>query len=256
MKLSVTIITYNEEKNIQACIESVLDVADEIIVVDSFSKDKTAEICQAFSKVKFMENPFSGHVEQKNFAISQSNHEFVLSLDADERLSEKLKEEILEWKNNENPVTDAFSMPRLNNYCGKWIRHSGWYPDRKVRLWNKNKGKWGGSNPHDKVILNENSNSQNLKGQILHYTYQNTTQHDEQIEKFTSIAAQESFRKNKKVFILPHLILYPFYSFIKVYFVKLGILDGYYGLVLSLKHSRYKYLKYFKLYQLKKGANS
>lgn len=256
MKLSATIITYNEERNIQACIESVLDIADEIIVVDSYSKDRTAEICLSFPQVTFIENPFSGHVEQKNFAINQSQYDYILSLDADERLSEKLKDEILQWKNSNDATADAFSMPRLNNYCGKWIRHSGWYPDRKVRLWNKNKGQWGGVNPHDKVILNENSTLQNLKGQILHYTYQNTKQHDEQIEKFTSIAAQESFRKNKKVFILPHLILYPFYSFIKVYFIKLGFLDGYYGLVLSLKHSWYKYLKYFKLYQLKKHANS
>jgi glycosyltransferase involved in cell wall biosynthesis len=256
MKLSVTIITYNEEKNIQACIESVLDVADEIIVVDSYSQDRTAELCRSYSQVIFIENPFPGHVEQKNFAISKSQFDYILSLDADERLSDNLKAEILQWKETDDSKVDAFNMPRLNNYCGKWIKHSGWYPDRKIRLWNKNKGKWGGNNPHDKVILSQNSSIKKLKGQILHYTYQNTKQHDDQIEKFTSIAAEQSFKKNKMVIVLLHLILYPLYSFLKVYFFKLGFLDGYYGLIISLKHSRYKYLKYLKLYKLKKQTNA
>ncbi|MBK6267186.1 glycosyltransferase family 2 protein [Marivirga sp. S37H4] len=256
MKLSATVITFNEEANIERCLKSLEQVADEIVVVDSFSTDRTEKIACQFKKVLFIKNKFEGHVQQKNFAMEQSTFDYVLSLDADEELNPELQQHILRIKSSELEIADAYYMSRLNNYCGKWIRHGGWYPDFKIRLWNKSLGKWGGTNPHDKVILSENSTLQNLKGQILHYTYQNTEQHDRQIEKFTSIAAQESFRKNKRVFIISHLMLYPIISFIKVYIIKLGFMDGYYGLIIGLKHSRYKYLKYLKLYRLKKKATS
>ncbi|WP_375579201.1 glycosyltransferase family 2 protein [Marivirga tractuosa] len=251
MKLSVTIITFNEEKNIQACIESVKDVADEIIVIDSFSKDKTAEICKSYSKVKFIENSFAGHVEQKNFAINQSNFEFILSLDADERLSEKLKEEIHQWKNEDTSEKDAYNMPRLNNYCGKWIRHSGWYPDRKIRLWNKNKGEWGGNNPHDKVIMNSDSTIGKLKGDILHYTTENLKTHLEQVNKFSEIAAQQLLNKNKGKSEYLKIYFNPPFTFFKRYILQLGFLDGFYGFTIAIISAHAKFLKYAKFKQMR-----
>ena len=150
VKVSVVIITYNEEKNIQRCIESVCPVADEIIVIDSFSKDRTKEICQA-KGVTFIEHQFRSHIDQKNFAVTKANHKYILSLDADEYLSPELTQSILEAK--KSWPAEAYRMNRLSSYGSKWIKHGSWYPDRKIRLWNKEIGLWGGENPHDRVVL-------------------------------------------------------------------------------------------------------
>ena len=152
MKISATIITFNEERNIKKCIESLLEVADEVIVVDSFSTDDTERICKSFDKLKFYKHSFEGHIQQKNFAVSKTSYNFVLSLDADEQLSNDLINEINNIKIKKVTIPSAYSMPRLNNYCGKWIRHCGWYPDRKIRLWDKRIGTWGGTNPHDEDL--------------------------------------------------------------------------------------------------------
>src|ERR1035437_7666308 len=140
-QISVVIITFNEEKNIERCILSVQDLADDIVVVDSFSTDRTEEICKSHG-VRFIQNHFNGHIEQKNFAISKAHFPYILSLDADEQLSEELKKSIQQVKNNWD--ADGYYFNRLTNYCGQWIRHSSWYPASKLRLWDSRKGKWGG----------------------------------------------------------------------------------------------------------------
>src|SRR5689334_8148283 len=150
MRLSVVIITFNEEKNIGRCIDSVKKVADEIVVVDSYSKDRTKEICQE-KGVRFIENAFGGHIQQKNFALSQSTYDFVLSLDADETLSEELERSVLKVK--ANGTHQSYSMNRVTSLGKSWMYTTDWYPDRKLRLWNKNIGSWGGYNPHDRVIV-------------------------------------------------------------------------------------------------------
>ena len=205
MKISATIITFNEEENIGDCIDSLKEVADEIIVVDSFSTDATEKICVE-KNVNFIQHKFEGHIEQKNFATQQAANNFVLSLDADERLSDELKKEILDCfdrlpTNTSGQVSltsDAFIMNRLNNYCGKWIAHGVWYPDRKIRLWNKQKGKWGGTNPHDKVVMDKNTTVKSLTGNILHYTVRTPEQYKLQMEKFSTIAAASMLLEGKK----------------------------------------------------------
>ena len=151
--LSAVIITFNEERNIGRCLTSLIGIADDIVIVDSFSSDKTESICNAFG-VRFVQHKFEGHIEQKNWAISQAKFPRILSLDADEALDANLKKSILEAKNNWK--YDGYEMNRLTNYCGKFIHHSGWYPDKKMRLWDSRKGKWGGTNPHDKYELQAN----------------------------------------------------------------------------------------------------
>ncbi|NBP68933.1 MAG: glycosyltransferase family 2 protein, partial [Cytophagia bacterium] len=143
MKLSVVIITLNEEKNIRRCLESVKTVADEIVVVDSLSTDKTEEICGEYN-VRFIKEKFRGYVEQVNYAMELATNNFVLAIDADEELSAELIEAVQAVKKNK--TADAYEMNRLSSYCGKFIYHGTWHPDIKIRLWDRTKGKWGGEN--------------------------------------------------------------------------------------------------------------
>ncbi len=250
IKLSAVIITYNEEKNIKRCIDSLIPVADEIVIVDSFSEDRTKEICDNYD-VKFITHPFEGHIEQKNWAVKQATFDYVLSIDADEALSERLKKSVLEVKENWN--ADGYFFNRLNNFCGKWIRHSGWYPDRKIRLFIKDKGVWGGVNPHDKFVMNDKAKTLFLKGDLLHYSYYSINEHVEQINKFSSIKARELYKKGKK-FTLLRLIFSPLIKFIKGYFIYFGFLDGFFGFVISINSAHSNFLKYVKLREFRKSG--
>ena len=247
MKISVVVITFNEEKNIARCLESVKNIADEIIVVDSFSTDETCSIAASYG-AKIIHHKFEGHIQQKNFAKNLSSNDFVLSLDADEALDDDLKKSILEIKSNSS--FDGYKMNRLTNYCGKWIHHSGWYPDTKLRLWNKNKGNWGGENPHDEFFLVPNSCTKHLKGNILHYSYYTLADHDKQIQYFTNIASKAAFANGKRSSILK-IIFSPTIKFLKMYFFQLGFLDGYFGFVIARKSAFAAFLKYKKLEKLK-----
>ena len=250
-KLSAVIITFNEEKNIETCLKSLTGIVDEIIVVDSFSKDKTEEICANYN-VRFIPHKFEGHIEQKNWARKQANFDVVLSLDADEALDETLQKSILEIK--KNWIHDGYKMNRLTNYCGKWIRHTGWYPDVKLRLWDNEKGKWMGENPHDEFKLEDkNAEVGHLKGDILHYSYHHPDDHDKQIEYFTNIAARTHVEKGKSTFFMQKY-LSAMLKFIKCYFIKVGFLDGKEGWIISVKSSYAAYLKYKKINALKKHA--
>lgn len=248
-QISAVIITFNEEKNIERCLSSLKDIADEIIVVDSFSTDKTEAICSIFN-VRFIPHKFDGHIEQKNWARQQASFPIVLSLDADEALTDELRNAIHNIKNNWK--FDAYKMNRLTNYCGKWIRHTGWYPDTKVRLWDNSKGEWTGENPHDEFkLFNAKSPIGSLNGDLLHYSYHELTDHDKQIEYFTNIAAKAFVKKGKKPFF-GQAYLSAFLKFIKCYVVKLGVLDGKEGWIISKKSSYAAYLKYKKINQLLK----
>jgi glycosyltransferase involved in cell wall biosynthesis len=247
MKLSVAIITFNEEKNIERCLQSIQPVADEIVVVDSLSTDATEAICKKYN-VRFISEKFRGHIQQKNYALELTSHDFVLSLDADEELSAELTKSILEVKSGGK--ADAYKFNRLNNYCGTFIYHGGWYPDTKIRLWNKKIGKWGGENPHDQVIMNVGSSVMKLHGDLKHYTYRTIGEHLLQMNKFSDIAAAEAFKKNKKTSLILHLVLNPFFTFLKAYFLKAGFLDGVPGFQVAISGAYYRYLKYAKLYQL------
>lgn len=249
VNLSVVIITFNEENNIARCLNSVSEIADEIVVVDSFSTDKTQQICKA-QGVIFIEHPFEGHIQQKNYALDQANYPYVLSLDADEEVSPALKESILRVK--ENWTHEAYSFNRLSSYCGKFFPHGSWYPDRKVRLFDKRKGKWGGINPHDKVVMNE-VDILHLSGDLHHYTYRTISEHIQQINYFSGIAAKAAFDAGKK-FSLWKLLSKPFWRFFRDYFLKHGFLGGYRGLTICLLSAVETYLKLIKLWELEKNV--
>jgi len=246
-KLSVIIITYNEEKNIKRCLTSVVDVADEIIVVDSFSKDATAEICKSFPSLKFVQRKWEGYSNTKNYANAIASNDYVFSIDADEALSEQLKKSIAMIK--AEGLKQAYQMNRITNYCGKWIKHGSWYPDRKIRIWNRKKGEWQGE-IHEKIQFKKETQVVQLQGDLQHYSYYNIEEHYAQIEKFTSLSAKELFEKGKKTSVFK-MFFSSIAKFIKDYFFFLGLLDGKAGFRiarLSAKATGLKYKKLKKLY--------
>lgn len=244
IRLSVVIITLNEERNIARCLNSLKGVADEIIVVDSFSTDTTAAICKD-AGVRFIEQKWMGYSAQKNFGNNLATHDFVLSLDADEALSDELKNSIITAKTK--GFNGAYSFNRMTNYCGKWIHHSGWYPDTKVRIFNKNTSTWQGA-LHETLTLDK-IEIERLHGDLLHYSYYTKDEHISQTTKFTDIAALDFFKSGKKH---SPIKLYgsPTVKFIRDYFIHLGFLDGKAGFDICRMSAKATYLKYKKLKNL------
>jgi glycosyltransferase involved in cell wall biosynthesis len=250
VRISGVIITLNEEDHIRECIESLKPAVDEVLVVDSFSKDRTQEICEELG-VRFLQHAFEGHIEQKNYAMRQAAFDHVLALDADERLSPEMLQSILEVKRSWS--ADGYAFNRLNNYCGTWLRHS-WYPDRKVRLWDRRCGEWGGTNPHDKVLIR--GSVSNLRGDLLHFPYPNLEAHFRQLTQFAIIAANAKFREGKSSSLLFHVILGPWFKFVRRYVFRFGFLDGYYGFIFSALAAYVNFMKYLRLWELNRGARS
>ncbi|MEW6378887.1 MAG: glycosyltransferase family 2 protein [bacterium] len=243
-KISATIICLNEERNIQRCLEN-LDFVDEIVVVDSGSTDRTLEICRKFTD-RVLYNPWPGHVQQKNFALDQAKHEWILSLDADEVVTPRLKESILHALQNDQGKYDGYRVNRHVFYLGRWINHC-WYPEYKIRLFKKSKGRWAGKNPHDTVNLD--GKYRDLDGDLEHYTYRNISHHLRTIDSFSSIGAQGKFEEGKAP-RLSSLILNPLFRFLKLYVVKRGFLDGMPGFIIAVLGSYYCFLKYAKLWEM------
>ena len=248
--LSVAIITFNEEENIGKCIESVKRVADEVVVVDSFSTDKTAVVATA-AGARFFYHKFAGHIEQKNFARTKAVSDWVLSLDADETLSYELLAQLIAWKNEpEDEQITGYYMNRLNFYCSKPIKTCGMYPDKKLRLWQKDAGSWQGTNPHDRFVLNEPDKAGFMKGDILHNTWPTYKAFMQQVDKFATISAQQLKSRNL-VYLLYKMIFSPPFKFIKIYFFKAGFTDGLTGFIICFHQSREVFLKYFRAIKLK-----
>ncbi|MCB0700241.1 MAG: glycosyltransferase family 2 protein [Chitinophagales bacterium] len=246
MKLSVVVITLNEEDNIERCLNAVQSIADEIVVIDSNSTDNTVQIAQKLG-AKIVLQEFLGYAEQRNLASEKASYDWVLMLDADEVLSDGLQQGIKNVK--ENPKYNIYQLNRLTNYCGKWIKHSGWYPDKKIRLYNRNHGKWVGKYVHEYWQKNNTDEATGqLTGDLLHYSFNTISQHIKQIQTFTDLSARAA-AENGKTCSLMKIWLGPKWFFISSYILKLGILDGYYG-YLVCKFSAYaQMIKYSKTRQ-------
>ena len=243
-KISAVIITKNEASNIKRCLDSLIDITDEIVVIDSYSTDETKEICKAYN-VNFFQNEFENYSQQKNFGAQKASNEIILSLDADEELSDSLKKEVLKAK--ENFTADGYSFNRLTRYCGKWIKHGGWYPDQKLRLFRKSACAWQGE-IHETVHC-ESGKIQHLKGDLLHYSYPSISWHISKMNSFTEMAANEMFNSGKKAKTLK-ILFGPSFEFFKKYILKSGYRDGYYGFVIAVLSGYYVFLKYAKLKSL------
>ncbi|MGD8569146.1 MAG: glycosyltransferase family 2 protein [Gammaproteobacteria bacterium] len=249
-KISACIISYNEEKKIEDCLRSLDGVADEIIVVDSLSSDATRDIARKYTD-KIFEQAFLGHVEQKNLAVSKASHDWILSLDCDERLSEPLKASIVAIKDQLDSA-DAYRMARKTFYVYRWLNHC-WYPDKKVRLFNKHKARWGGINPHDKVIV-DSDRIVPLQGDILHYSFDSISAHLQTLDKFTDIGANEIIKRGKKVTLLSPFT-HATWTFIRMYILRRGFLDGFAGLVASLLSFMHVFVKYSKVIFYRRRAS-
>ena len=246
--LSVVVITYNEEKNIGRCLDSVQGVADEIVVLDSFSTDSTVQIAESKGAVVYRQK-FAGYIAQKNKALDLARHNYVLCLDADEALDETLKATILKTK--QGFAFRAYKMNRCANYRGTFIRHGSWYPEAKVRLFDKRFLRWGGFDPHDRVIVPATVAVCPLKGDLLHYICNSVEEHKKRNDNFSSIAARSLLRAGKKTNWLK-IMASPAWSFFHAFFLRAGFLNGYNGLMIAYHQARYHYLKYAKLYALQK----
>ena len=247
--LSVVIITFNEETNIGRCIDSVQDIADEIIVLDSFSTDKTVEIAKSKNAIVHQQS-FAGYIEQKNCALQLARYPYVLSLDADEAVDQQLIVSIAEEKKEFS--AQAYTMNRCSSYCGKFIRHGLWYPDKKLRLFNKSIAAWGGTNPHDKIVMAAPAQTKHLKGDLYHYSYNTIEEHIQQNNRFSTISARSMYEKGKRTNWF-RILFNPLWNFILGYFLRLGFLDGSYGFIIAINTAHLTFLKHVKLYQLQKG---
>ncbi len=250
-KISACVISYNEEKKIEDCLRSLLPVVDEIIVVDSCSTDRTVEIARHYTEQVF-DQPFLGHVEQKNLAVSNASHDWILSLDCDERLTPELQRSILEIKERLDEHA-AYSMARRTFYVYRWLNHC-WYPDIKVRLFNRRDATWGGVNPHDRVEVSTDDVVL-LKGDMQHYSFDSISAHLKTIDSFTEIGARELVKRGKRVSVFTPFG-HAFWTFVKLYFVKRGFLDGFAGWVVAVLSFMHVFVKYSKAWVMMRNARA
>jgi glycosyltransferase involved in cell wall biosynthesis len=247
--LSAVVITLDEERNIARCLESLRGVADDVVVVDSGSTDRTEEICRAHG-ADFLRQEWLGYAEQKNLANGRARHDWILSLDADEALSEELRRSLLELKRRGEIRVGRFA--RLTNYCGHWVRHGGWYPDWKVRLFDRRQVRWEGG-PHERLVGYSPGEVVRLAGDCLHYSYDSVRDHHRQADRFTTLSAEALFRQGRKAGFLKR-DLSPVWKFLLDYLLRLGFLDGPAGLRIAWISAGATRMKYLKLERLWRGA--
>ncbi|HUK91548.1 MAG TPA: glycosyltransferase family 2 protein [Blastocatellia bacterium] len=248
MKITATIITLNEEINIKAAIES-LTFADEIVVVDSGSTDRTVELARENTDQVFV-NSWPGYAAQKNFAADRASNDWIFNLDADERVSPELAREIQSVKDGPDPSAQAFEMPRLCFYLGRWIKHSGWRPDYKTRLYDRRVASWKGDFVHESV--NVQGRTGRLGGDLLHYTARSASEHHLRMDRYTTLAAQEALSQGKTTSVLS-IIFSPLTAFIRSYVFRLGFLDGAPGLAIAYFAAHYVFLKEIKIWESHNG---
>lgn len=239
--ITAVIITYNAADTIKPCLEALVKVCDEILVLDSFSDDGTVEICKEIG-VRILPQEWLGYAQTKNLGNSLAKHDWILSIDADEVLSDELTAALQSFQPEDGKV---YALDRLTNFCGKWIYHSGWYPDWKVRLFNRKDVHWQGDFVHETLAIPASFQVIRLDGKLFHYSYKNSEDHFSRMEKYALLSAREQFQQGKKATFIK-LFLSPPTRFFRTYILKKGFLDGREGWVISVR-SAYMVRKRYRL---------
>jgi glycosyltransferase involved in cell wall biosynthesis len=252
MKISAAIITLNEERNLPRALESLQSVADELVVVDSGSTDRTREIATR-AGAHFITRGWDSYTSQKNFAASQAQHDWILSLDADEALSSELVEDLERLKRSDPGDAAGFTLPRLARFRGRWIRHSGWYPDRKLRLYDRRRGTWVGRYVHEHVEAK--GPVLPLKGDLLHFPADSRQEQLQSIDRYTTLAARQAQEEGERLTFLK-LLVFPGWKFIESYLLRLGVLDGAAGFEIAKMAGLYVCRKYAKLWRMRHATGS
>lgn len=251
--LTAVIITGNEERNIKRCIDSLLPVVDEVVVLDSFSTDQTPRLCQEYTEVRFVQHEWLGYAQAKNLANSMATNDWVISIDADECLSVELQESILKEKSV--GFSGVYALNRLTNYCGKWIYHSGWYPDVKTRIFNRLDVNWIGEFVHEELNIPTTMTTKQLVGHLHHYSYYDAIDHLERANRYSLLTAKKLHAAGKRVnWFKPGLSALG--RFIAMYILKRGFLDGRMGLQIAAISAKSNVLKYRELRRLNKSNKS
>ena len=249
MKISACIVAFNEEKNIAAALESV-SWADEILIVDSESEDATRLIAESLG-AKVLTQKWLGFSKQKQFAADRAAHDWIFSLDADERISDQLKDEILKLKQSaETNLADGYRIPRLSFYMNRPIRHGGWYPDWQLRFYNRQRGKWKDVLIHESIELQENARLEKLSGEILHYSVEGAAHHHRMIgTRYAPLAAEQMFERGKRTSPLK-VATAGMTAFLQTYILKGGFLDGFAGFCIARFAAHHAFLKHLLLWEL------
>jgi len=244
VEVSALVIAHNEEKNIARCLDS-LSWADEIVLVDAGSQDGTVRIAREYTQ-RIYSHPWEGFVAQRNWALEQAQHQWVLFLDADEVISPRLREEIEALKAQGVGEHRGFEIPRRSFYLGDWVNYGGWYPNYQLRLFDRKRGKWIGGMVHERVEVEGRVGR--LKGEILHYPYPDLSSHLQRIDDYSTLKAEDLYLQGKRSHLWD-LLFRPFFKFLKMFFLRLGFLEGVRGLVISCLGAHYSFLSYAKLFE-------
>lgn len=250
--ISAVIITRNEARNIGRCIASLQDVVDEVVVVDAESTDNTQRIATDLG-ARVITRAWTDYADQKNFANAQAIGPYILSMDADEALSPELKASLLTVIRS--GLQGAYQVDRLTNYCGTWVKHGGWYPDSKVRLFPKDRARWAGTHVHETLELDPGMPTTELRGDLLHYSYPTVQDHLTRIERYSDLHAQKLFAAGKRASFVKQWFS-PMAKFIQGYVLRLGLLDGHAGWMIAKLSARAVRLKYVKLERLHNGRRA
>jgi glycosyltransferase involved in cell wall biosynthesis len=246
--VSAIVVCFNEEERIGDCLES-LRWCDEIVVVDSFSTDRTPEICRGYTD-RFIQREWSGYRDQKAFAHSQATKDWVFLVDSDERVTAELRNEVEDALVQDSGRYAGYAVPRLVHYLDRWWRRGGWYPDYDVRLFRRDRGTWGGSEPHEKILVD--GAVRRLRNPLHHYSYRNIEDHLQRINRFTSISSRESKKQGGR-WRLSDALLRPAARFFRSYVLKRGFMEGFAGFYVAVTAAVYVFLKYAKLWELELG---
>ena len=250
MQITAIMITLNEERNLGRALASLASIADEVVVVDSGSTDRTREIAE-HAGTRYITHAWEGYAAQKNFAAAQARHDWVLSLDADEELSPELAVELQRLKQIGPDDAAGFSMPRLARFRGRWIRHSGWYPDRKLRLYDRRRGRWVGRYVHERVQVE--GPVRKLRADLHHFPADSREEQLRSVDYYTTLAAREA-QESGEGFVLPKLLFLPAWKFLETYLLRQGFRDGAAGLAIATTAGHYICLKYKKLWNMARAG--